>query len=423
MNELDTNWKLESPSLTLYAFHLRNDITTGNQQVVSKANALWEQCISFGKQRDIFILKSLKVRLRSYTDEKEKGKYQYTPANEDREATEAEKPYLDDWLELARIDPQLDQARHLVFDDQKLGLKGEIYPLRIHDTYAVELTLRYQETVDFSKLKFLNPTNLIQGSLGQTLLLFAKPVNVPKSAYQDFANHCVKELLPQQSGDFKPSSVGQLFGSPIFEYDNENSSERYHILVWLNCHSETLPRIAQREAYYALLNLLCCRHKIIYAYSQSRQCERDAQSIYSDLEQQIKELPTPSPETLSTLSQWLKQSPLKMLEYSKLLRNLQDHQSAIATNIKNYHSRLRVIESLSLEDNLRFLQNFFTLTCKQFQEQIEVDLRYLTPAQGLFQQVIDTIRGLVEIYAEEQQQQHMPVKNQRKNQDFAFDYF
>lgn len=412
MNETPTAWKVEAPSVTLYTFHLRNDITRVGQKVRDDADALWKQCVALGWDYKIFLLQSLYSSLRSYVHNAKNNQYEYNPDNEDKEATEAEKPYLDSFLELVRIDPKKDQARQLRFHSQDDGdgcpLMGEIYPVRIHDTYALDLTLRYKKTVEISQLRSLNPTNQIKGSLGQTLLLFAKPVNVPKSSIQDFVNKCVAALLQETVDNIKPSAVGQLFGSPIFEYDNdaENPTERRHILVWLESHPETLPRIAQGEAYHALLNLLCCRSKILYAYHQSRKCDQTAQELYSELEGQVNTLATPSQQTLEEFKEWLKQTPLRILHYGKVLRDIQDHQSAIATNTQNYRSRLEKIEALSLEeDNLGFLQNFLNLSCKQFQNQIEVDLRFLTPAQGLFQQMIDTIRGIVEIEAEEQAQE------------------
>jgi hypothetical protein len=67
MNETPTAWRVDAPSVTLYAFHLRNDITKGTQQVMDNADQLWEQYVTFGEQPDIVILKSLKQELRSYT--------------------------------------------------------------------------------------------------------------------------------------------------------------------------------------------------------------------------------------------------------------------------------------------------------------------------------------------------------------------
>jgi hypothetical protein len=71
------------------------------------------------------------------------------------------------------------------------------------------------------------------------------------------------------------------------------------------------------------------------------------------------------------------------------------------------------------EDELGFLENFLNSTSKYFQAQIQVDLRYLTPAQTLFQQTVDTIRGIVAIEAEEQAQvrQQQDKEGNRKLQD------
>ncbi|NES19974.1 MAG: hypothetical protein F6K41_13820, partial [Symploca sp. SIO3E6] len=267
MNETPLAWRVDSPSLSLFAFHLRND-TNG---IKDNANRLWEQCLTLGEESDIPLLKSLKTALRSYTYNPKDSQYHYTPTNEDREATEAEKPYLDDWLELVRLDPKLDQARQLSFHalagKNAPRIMGELYPLRIHDTYALDLTLRYRQTLDFTHLSLLNSSEQIRGSLGQTMLLFTKPVNVPESDYQEFTNQCVAALLPKTASNLNPSFQGQLFGSPIFEYEGkgENPREGHHLLVWLNSHPETLQRIGQSEAYHALLNLLCCRHKILFA--------------------------------------------------------------------------------------------------------------------------------------------------------------
>ena len=402
MNQTPTPWKAQNPSLTLYAFQLRQDISKAKQEVMDNADQLWEQCVALGEQRNIQLLKSLKTELRCYTYDPKDSQYHYNPSNEDQEATAEEKPYLDDWLELVRKDPQLDQARQLRFhsesDQNGLRLMGEIYPLRIHDTYALDLTLRYRETVELAHLSQLNPTDHIQASIGQTLLLFAKPVNVEESAYEDFANHCVAGLVKETADYLQLSATGQLFGSPIFEYDNDKQKprERCHILVWLDSHPETLNKSV--EAYHSLLNLLCCRSKIHYAYSQSRYCHDQALELYRELEQKVNELIQPPEETLEELKQWLKEIPQIAFPYAKYLRDIEDHRTAITTNIENYRSRLEKIKELSLpKDNLAFLQTFLDRTCKQFQNQIQVDLNYLRPGQNLFEQMTATIRGMIEV--------------------------
>ncbi|AOX00127.1 hypothetical protein BJP34_12315 [Moorena producens PAL-8-15-08-1] len=402
MNQTPTAWKVQNPSLTLCAFQLRQDITKGKQEVMDNANQLWEQCVALGEHRNIQLLKSLKTELRSYTYDPKGSQYHYHPSNEDQEATAEEKPYLDDWLELVRKDPQSDQARQLRFhsDSDKNGLRlmGEIYPLRIHDTYALDLTLRYRETVELADLSQLNPTDKIQASIGQTLLLFVKPVNVEESAYEDFANHCVAALVKETADYPQLSATGQLFGSPIFEYDNDKQTPREgcHILVWLDSHPETLDKSV--EGYHSLLNLLCCRSKILYAYSQSRYCHDQALELYRELEQKVEQLIQPPEETLEELNQWLKEIPQRAFHYAKYLRDMEDHRTAITTNIENYTSKLENIKALSLpKDDLGFLQTFLDSTCKQFQTQIQVDLNYLRAGQNLCDQMTATICGMIEV--------------------------
>lgn len=195
--------------------------------------------------------------------------------------------------------------------------------------------------------------------------------------------------------------IGNLFGSPIFEYDNgeEEPSEQCHILVWLNRHPETVKLL--QKIYRSFLNLLCCRSKILFAYHQARWCYHQTRKLYAELENEVqlfKKLPNQAEERLEELKRQLTQMPPKMFEYSRYLRDIEDHKTAIATNAKNYKLWLEKIRESSLEgDDLEFLANFLSQTCQRFQNQIQVDLSYLTPGQQLFEQMLGTIRGIVEI--------------------------
>ncbi|MBP5972687.1 hypothetical protein HW132_08060 [Brasilonema sp. CT11] len=47
-------------------------------------------------------------------------------------------------------------------------------------------------------------------------------------------------------------------------------------------------------------------------------------------------------------------------------------------------------------DSPKLWQDFLNRSCQQWQQQIQTDINYLTPAQELFGRMIDTIRGIVE---------------------------
>ena len=79
------------------------------------------------------------------------------------------------------------------------------------------------------------------------LVLYAEPMG-SRQENKNLADACIDAFL-QETDQQRPffSVSGQLFGSPIFEYDNgeENPSEQCHILVWFNRHPETL-NLAQK---------------------------------------------------------------------------------------------------------------------------------------------------------------------------------
>lgn len=409
--------QIRNPNVILYTFHLREDFdegfdNKGFQKVAKNAHKLWENLAYLGEQFDIKELKSLRDNLLCYKNG------EYNPAGENTQLS---------YQELIKPDGKTLRFQAITQPDN-LNLGGSIYPLRIHDTYAVDLTLSYKRitekeksegiTVKVADLSKFNPQGCllpdkIQSSVGQTLLLYGEPVNVLDKDYSIFADTCVKAFV-QDKVQATPKLIneGRLFGSPIFEYDNGelNPAKRCHILVWLKRFPETSLKLAKTDFNYYLLYLLCYRSKILFAYYKAREGHREAQILASNLE---KEIPSfnkiedePQPEDrLKQLKDLLARIRTNLFNYTQCLRNLRECHNTVTTNTDNYAESLDKIRELSIEaDNLAFLQNFLDLSKNKFQAQIQVDLNYLIPSQDLFKEMIDTIRGMVEILAEEQAQ-------------------
>ena len=379
----DTAFQIKNPSFNLYAFHLCQDLTQEPGQLRQDADLLWQNCANLSETLAIPDLTSLPEKLQSQPTQIPTSSY----------------------LNLLPENGRLTYTPPLQIEGSALTV--EFYPLQIHDTYALDLTLYYQNvTVSTSQFSNLNPQGCllasnIRPSLGQTLVLYGEPVGNPQED-RKLADACVDAFL-QETDQQRPffSASGQLFGSPIFEYDNgkEKPSDQCHILVWFNRHPETL-NLAQKT-YFSFLNLLSCRSKILFAYHEARYCYRQTRGLYAELEQKVqlfKELPNQPEARLEKLKRQLTQMPPKMFEYGRYLRDIEDHKTAIATNAKNYKLWLEKIRESSLEgDNLEFLENFLNQRTQQFQNQIQVDLSYLTPGQQLFEQMLGTIQGIVEI--------------------------
>ncbi|GAA6614689.1 hypothetical protein [Scytonema sp. NUACC26] len=410
-----------NPSLTLFAFHLRNSLSEGSEQVKDKANHLWEQCVELGEQLKINELESLKSKLACY-DEKT-GIY-----NSALEEAALEKKYQDKNSSLPLDLLRQENSPILKFRSPTLAnipqRSGEIYPLRIHDTYAVDLTFRYKESVDIAQLSYLNPNGYLlsswmRPSLGETLLLFAKPLN-DRDDYRTLADNCVNAVLPTTTQSLVTCiAQGKLFGGSIFEYENEQEdpTKHYHLWIWFN--PDGVKNLPQETTSY-LLNLLCCRSKILFAYHQARQGYREARELYSQLEteaQVFNNLSADSDSRLKKLKELLtKLSPIGF-RYARLLRDMQDSDQSIITNIENYNRWLQKILQKSLEnfsdDDLEFLKTFRDRTSKRLHEQIQTDLNYLSPGRDMFQQAIALCRGLVEIDQAERNKQQEDIEKER----------
>ncbi|NET83795.1 MAG: hypothetical protein F6J94_18275 [Moorea sp. SIO1F2] len=368
----DTALRLKNPSVTLYAFHLCQDLSQELEQLRPDADQLWQHCANLSEPLGIPELKSLPEKIPSPLSQTGNTTLTYTAP-----------------LQLPGS-----------------PLTVQVYPVKIHDTYALDLTLSCQNTtVAASEFSHFNPQGCllasnIQASLGQTLVLYGEPVGTPEED-RTLADACVDGFF--QGTDQKPEFMasGQLFGSPIFAYDNgkEKPTEQCHLLVWLNRNPETLSLVEKTSLSF--FHLLCCRSKILFAYHEARWCYRQTRALYSQLEQEVtdfKELATQRDTRLEQLKQKLTDMPSKTVDYAGYLRDMKDHKNAIATNDHNYDYWLNKIREHSLEDDsIKFLENFLNQRTKRFRKQIETDLNYLKPGQQLFDQMLGSIRGIVDI--------------------------
>lgn len=391
---------IATPYLTLYAFHLRHSLRTGPQQVEDTAKDLWETCMALG-QPDKFNVSRLRDELRAKLQCYYQAQY-----HPDREGES-----LSGFWEL------LPDERILEFTTghpaTSLLLQGKVYPMRIHETYMLDLTLHYDDPLSIEQLRLLNPHGLllpaqINASLGQTLQLFVKPLTPPT---KELAEACVNALFADSATPPPPLlHQGRLFGSPLFEFDTPailtgtvNPQAHCHLLIWFNDHPDTEQR-ALNDTYYDTLHLWCSRSKILYASYQAQQHYSQALDLYSQLEAAVQRMEqlggmTGYDETrLDTLNQLLLQMSKQLFPYVHLIRNIQDQLETINLNASNYRDKWRAIQAQCLPgDEVQFLETFANDTCPRFERQLQSYLSYLNSGLGLFDRTLATIRGLVEI--------------------------
>jgi hypothetical protein len=367
------------------------------------------------------------------------------------------------------------------------SVKGGIYPAMIHDSYAIDLTRCYDNSqFTVTELsKHLNPKGCllpssVRASIGQTLLLFGKPVDWPENEAEflevakGFALALLQDAAPSDRAELYLSGRGKFFGGSILEFESEHPNPilRIHILVWLDNHPQTAALEAKGDYYHAMLQLLLSRSKIQWAANQAELSYREAGRLYEQLEQtardfqevklkqdealwqQLEEqtsrvrnrqlkphldrllksepaglqnrletilkqdpnnrklarvltphLDRTREERLNILEDWLLAKPQETLLYGKSILDIQNQLTTIEINTENFADRLRRLQELALPDidDLTFWSKFVSRDCQRHLKQAKYNLAYLATGRSLFDQTIETIRGLVEIEGQKQQ--------------------
>ncbi|GET42711.1 hypothetical protein MiSe_75290 [Microseira wollei NIES-4236] len=322
-------------TISLYAFHLRHTLTDFANEVDANANLVWENITKLGTISLPFIgLKDLRSKLICYQN----GKYE--PNREQGRQSE--------WLtDFGSID------LGSISTTEGFKIQGNLQPFRLHDTYAVDLTLfpeSDQISIDVPQLQLFQPASLlpdsIQASLGQTIWIYGEVD--PSENCQQLADKFATALLAGTNLNPILVNPGNLFGSSLFEYqtidpnDPQNPAKQCQILISLNNNqADTLTKAGQ--AYDWLLNLMLCRHKILCINHQARKRYPEARKLYAQLDQQMRDLPSQisDPKTrLKTLKEQLTKLPLDAVDYNRCQGDIKAHYTAINTNIKNYENCL-----------------------------------------------------------------------------------
>lgn len=367
--------KISAPNVYLFAFQLHHD--------TKKNNPLWHHC-------DNILAKFTHANITSDL---------VFPPNS---------PYRVDLL------PNI----ALKFNSDSNSLIEEIVqPIQIQDSYALFLNIGCPENetttnLDVGFIEQFNPANvlLIDGDdnfLGQTLLLTGYLTDeTPRDDenLRKLADKCRDALLPGDSAPIFYRS-GKLFGSQIFEYDLINDIANYrHLLVWLFEDKEADKNFNTYQQ--EIVDLLFYRNKIIKSFQDSRKIYHELDSKYRIVEKNMEILQKQfSQGTVLTLPQLqefqeqLKELLTKTVDYTSLLRKLEDYDNTIKINIYNYSNILqKICDTLGNDkEELSILNNFSRKTAPYMRSQIAGDLGYFKHGTDLIESAIASIRGIVEI--------------------------
>ena len=138
------------------------------------------------------------------------------------------------------------------------------------------------------------------------------------------------------------------------------------------------------------LDLLCFRHKIIWAYENSLVLKDRLVSNYN----QIVEMRNTSRLNLQKLMEAMG----KLSQFAIDLNYLELQHSTIKVNLDKYQTKLAEIQAKAKPtDDLQFLQDFWDKAEQHYPKQIQKDIDNFRPCLEILRSLTDTIRGTVEI--------------------------
>lgn len=249
----------------------------------------------------------------------------------------------------------------------------------------------------------------IQANIGKTWLILgytdssSNGEKAAKAAYQAFKNTNIEPNLTQ--GNY-------FLGFPMFEvwqqpqdWTNPTESNEF-VLICICPYKKSLERIA--ASYYQWLWLFYYRHKILWAYRNSRIIKNmlEKEDLFPGAST-IPEIQVALPEfnladkDLQQIKVDLHKNLVTLSKHTAGMESLAMQLQTLKTNLNNYQTRLKKIEEIASTEHgitkLKFLEDFGESVAVKYKEQIEQDRASLSPGLRVREKYIDTIRGIVEV--------------------------
>ncbi len=403
--------KISAPNLHLFAYHLRNSLTSGKNTVPGAEN-LWK------KWNQLFIklgiTKSINISGYSQENPKDEKTICYIPEEE----------ASGNYVTLCKEDIRFEKVIEL--EGQKVRIDGKVSPIRIDDSYTLTFNIyrpeeenqQKTEPVPLSIFSEFNTTeeiflpDFVNSSLGQTLILTADDITGDLEEAKSIAQKCRDSFIPSEKK--RPLLVRQdlLFDSFLFEYGTinyTNTSNPYrHLIILLFPDKKSREKF--ESCYWVLQEIFFYRNKILTVYKTTIENWQKSYDNYVEIEKEVKKINDVlsnlaaesqfSDTILKNLKTKLTALPQLTLEHTINLRNLEHAKNTINIHQRNY---IKIVEEIRLKisqespADLSFLEHFSKQDIPFFVQKIQADINYFVHGRSLLDQSLASIRGIVEI--------------------------
>jgi hypothetical protein len=294
---------------------------------------------------------------------------------------------------------------------------GYYYPVRLSDSYGLLLDCSLKKPQPEADLSWLNElqaclNNKLQGqtgALGQTWMFSAQLPYVPIEEYEAIAKRCYEALIPGANYAENQLGYSDFLDGRLFELwcytSPEQISENHHLIIALYPNEQTAKRAAT-EFYTDWMRLLMYRHKMMWAYNQSRLLKKQLKAGAVDIQAYRQQLNPYHAKSVNhkRLQKNLSQAWQTFSEYTAELNWLDSQARTIEINLHNYQTRLKRIEEKAGQP-LNCLEKFSHSVQTKYLLQVQKDHANFTPSLNLLGSLIESVRAKVAIERERRELQ------------------
>lgn len=407
MSSSHISHKILAPSVHFLAFNLQESEIIklkSNRRRISK-DWLWETC-----DKIVSTVIQQQFIIKNYLDlNKEPSNFFVTISN--TKYVNAQKNnnfYIPDAIPL---------RSEVLLKKQRAVIEGFAYPVRINNSYGLWLNIGYPknkditEELDIELVRHLNPNNCFfavdqKGYSGQTIILTAwlTPEDIRKDneELKELALECLINFFPDGYKIPPFNRVGELFGSPVFQYGLEKElPSSGNIFVCLFRTYKTPNQFYQSHSI--LLKLFFYRAQIIKNFQEVKRNSGSIEKIHTKIVGEINSLfklgknNTLSKDDLNELQSKLKRLPLRAYQYQEFKAALYISKNQIDRSIDNYKTTLAQLVNKFEYENISFLETLTNTNWPFYQERIEASLLYFENGSRLIDNAISSIRGQIAI--------------------------
>ncbi len=305
-----------------------------------------------------------------------------------------------DYLELLTLAGETEAF--YTFSDRVDGypVKGFYYPVRFSDNYGLLFNSQIDDRDYLQSFKCFPTLRKLaadkQGNIGKTWIISGV---LPRNSDTPLEILAEEAYQAAMFGKWQKVKKGNFLGATVFEIWQPPHSwdieENHHAIIIF--YPDVAAESEAAKYYEDWMKLFSYRNKIIWAYCESQKLRQGLQNSFVHIFQAgeiLKQIP------LKKLQVILGENIKILSQYASDLNHLEIQLHTIETNQKNYQEHLdHIIQKASKygETDLLFLENFNKTVKQKYQLQIQQDIDSFSPALRVLEDVINTIRGIVEI--------------------------